>query len=58
MRGAEKVGRIKYSRKQEWSTEGQEFEQRCIEMGDGELGVADSKSQMPGKQEVPSTQMG
>ena len=34
----------------------QEFEQRCVAMGDKELGVATSKSQMPGKQEAPRTQ--
>lgn len=33
-------------------TEGQEFEQRCVAMGDG---VATSKSQMSGKQEAPMT---
>jgi len=41
-----------------WYGEVQEIEQRCIAMGDGELGVATSKSQMPGKQEAPRTQHG
>lgn len=27
--------------------EGQEIEQRCVAMGDGELGVANRKSHMP-----------
>jgi hypothetical protein len=31
----------------------QEIEQRCVAMGDGELGVATRKSQMLGKQEDP-----
>ena len=31
-------------------TEGQEIEQRCVAMREGELGVANRKSQMPGKQ--------
>ena len=39
-------------------TEGQEIEQRCVAMGDGELGVATRKSQTPGKQETPRTQRG
>ena len=33
-----------------------EFEQRNIAMGDGELLVATSMSQVPGKQETPRTQ--
>ena len=52
--GGEKVGRIRCGR----STEGQEIEQRCVAMGDGELGVATRKSQMPGKQEPPRTPQG
>jgi hypothetical protein len=34
-------------------TEGQEIEQRCIAIGDGELAIATRKSQMPGKQAAP-----
>jgi hypothetical protein len=34
------------------NTEGQEIEWRCVAVGDGELGVATSKSQMPGKPEA------
>jgi hypothetical protein len=34
---------------------GQEIERRCIELGDGELGVATRDSQMLQKQEVPRT---
>jgi len=37
-------------------TEGQETEQKCVVMGDGELGVANRKSRMPGTQEAPQTQ--
>ena len=37
---------------------GQEIEQRCVAMGDGELGVATRKSQMPRKQEPPRTPWG
>jgi hypothetical protein len=40
------------------SIEGQEIEQRFVGVGDGELGMASRKSQMPGKQEVPRTQWG
>jgi hypothetical protein len=40
-------GRIRYGRR---CTEGQEIEQRCVAMGDVELGVATRKFQMPGKQ--------
>jgi hypothetical protein len=32
---------------------GQEIEQRCIAMGNEELGLATRNSQMPGKQEPP-----
>jgi hypothetical protein len=35
---------------------GQEFEQRYVAMGDRELGIATSKTQMPGKQESPRAQ--
>jgi hypothetical protein len=31
---------------------------RCVAMWDGELRVANRKSQMPGKQEAPKTQQG
>ena len=51
----EKRGRIRYWRR---CTEDQEIEKRCIAMGDGELGVATRKFQMPGKQEAPRTQWG
>jgi hypothetical protein len=40
------------------SKEGQEIEQRCVAMGDGELGLATRKSQTPRKQEAPRTQWG
>jgi hypothetical protein len=50
-----KGGRIRCWIGQERCTEGQKNEQRYIEMGDGELGTATKKSQMPGKQEAPRT---
>jgi hypothetical protein len=50
------VGRIRYGRRLGWSTEGQEIEQRCVAMGNGELGVATRKLQIPRKQETPRTQ--
>ena len=50
--------RISYGRRWRRCTEGQEIEQRCVAMGDGELGVATRKSQMPGKQEPPRTPQG
>jgi hypothetical protein len=50
--------RSRYRRRQERSTEGQEIEQGCVAMGDGELGVATRTSQTPGKQEDPKTQCG
>ena len=53
-----KRGRIRYGRRWRRCTEGQEIEQRCVAMGDGELGVATRKSQMPGKQEPPRTPWG
>ena len=53
-----KSGRIRYGRRWRRCTEGQEIEQRCVAMGDGELGVATRKSQMPGKQEPPRTPWG
>jgi hypothetical protein len=42
---------FKWEEMEEMYREGQEIEQRCVAMGDGELGVATRKSQMPGKQE-------
>jgi hypothetical protein len=51
-----KRGKIRYERRWRRCTEGQEIEQRCIAMGDGKLGVATSKSQMPGKSQAPRTQ--
>ena len=41
----------------ERGTEGQEIELRCVDMEDGELGVTTRKSQIPGKQESPRTQL-
>ena len=38
--------------------EGQEIERMCVVVGDGELGLAKRKFQMPEKQEVPRTQQG
>ena len=40
------------------STKGQDFERRCIAMGEGKLGVATRKSKMPETQEVPRIQQG
>ena len=57
-RGREKGNRIRCGRRWGRSTEGQEIEQRCVAVGDGELGVATRKSQIPGKQEPPRTQRG
>jgi hypothetical protein len=50
--------KIRYGRRQGLYTESREFEQRCITMGYGEMGIATNKSQMPGKQEVTRTQVG
>jgi hypothetical protein len=49
VRDGRRLGRI---------TEGQEFEWRCVAVGDRELGVATRKSQMAGNQEVPRIQQG
>ena len=40
------------------STEGQEFENKYVAGGDGELGVATRKSQISGAQEVPRNYQG
>jgi hypothetical protein len=48
-------GRIRCGRRWGKCTEGQEIDQRCVAMGDGELGVSNRKSQMPGKQDAPRT---
>jgi len=49
-------GRIRCGRRQGRCTEGgHKIEQRCVTMGADELGVANRKSQMPGKQEAPRT---
>jgi hypothetical protein len=53
-----KRSRIRYGRIWRRYTEGQEIEQRCVAMGDGEVGVAIRKFQMPGKQEPPRTSWG
>ena len=57
-RESEKWGRIRYGRRQGRYTKCQEIEQMNVAMGDGKLGVATRNSQMPGKQETPSTQQG
>jgi hypothetical protein len=52
-------GRIRYGRRwREICREGQKIEQGYVGMGDGELGVATRKFQMPGKQEPPRTPQG
>jgi hypothetical protein len=38
------------------NTEGQEFENRFVAVGEGELGVATRKSQLLRTQDVPRTQ--
>jgi hypothetical protein len=57
-RGWERFGRKRRGGKERGGDgrkyrEGQEIEQRCVAMGDGELEVVTRKSQMPGKQEPP-----
>ena len=56
--GGKKGDWVRYQRRWERNTEGQEFERRRVEVGEGELGVAIRKSQIPGAQEVPRTQQG
>ena len=53
-----KRGRIRYGRRWRRCTEGQEIEQSYVAVGDRELGVANRKSQIPGKQEPPRTPWG
>jgi hypothetical protein len=48
----EKVRRNRYGRK---CTEDKEIEQSYVAMSNGELGVANRKCQMPGKQEPPGS---
>jgi hypothetical protein len=51
-------GRVeKVPQDQVWEQTG-EFEQRCVAVRNGELGVAMSKAQMQEKQEASSTQQG
>ena len=50
----EKSDRFMYGRRQDDIQN--DFEQCCVAVGDGELWVATSKSQMPGKQEAPRIQ--
>jgi hypothetical protein len=52
------VGRIRYGKRHERSTEGQEIEQKYLAVCGGELGTATTKYQMPRKQEVSRTQRG
>ena len=54
--GEVKVSRIRCGKRLERCREGHKIEQRCIAVGDWELGIATRKSQMPGKQEAPRTQ--
>ena len=42
--------KITHGRRCELYTEGEKFEQRCVEIGDEELEVTPSKTQKPGKQ--------
>lgn len=56
--GEGKGGQFRYGRRWGRHREAQEFESRCVVVGEEELGVATSKSQMPGTQEVPRTQQG
>ena len=57
--GGRVVGREKARQDQVWEEKkekGQENEQRCVAVEDGELGEVTKKSQIPGKQEAPRTQ--
>jgi len=56
-RGGER-GRIRYGRRWNGCTKGQEIEQRYVAIRNEELGLATRKSQMPGKQEAPRTPQG
>jgi hypothetical protein len=55
-RREEREGRIRYGRRLGRCTEGQDIEQRLVAMGNGQLGLAKGKSQMPGKHKAPRTQ--
>jgi hypothetical protein len=52
-----KRSRIRNGRRWSKCTEGQEIEQRCVAMGNGQLEVT-RKSQMAGMQEPPRTPRG
>jgi hypothetical protein len=54
--GRGKRGQFRYRRRWGRSTEGQEFESRCVAVGEGELGVATRKPHVPGTQEIPRIQ--
>ena len=54
----ENGGRIRYKKRWERSTEGQNIEQKYVAVEDGKLGVATKKSQMPETQEVSWTKPG
>jgi hypothetical protein len=59
-RGGEKKrggGSIRSERRLWRSTESQKIEWKCVALPGVELGVATRKSQMPGKQEFPRTQV-
>ena len=47
-----KGGRIRYGRRRGRRTKGREIEQKCVTVGDGELGIATRMSQMTGKQDL------
>ena len=54
--GGKKGERIMCGRRLGRSSEVQEIEMRCVAVGDWEMEVAISKSQILGKQEAPRTQ--
>lgn len=57
-RGKKRGPRIRCKRRQGRCTKGQEIEQSGVALGDKELGVANRKSQTPGKQAPSRTQWG
>ena len=53
--GQKKGAKVRYGRSEGECTEGQDFEQSCVALGNGELGVATRKSWMPGNQMAPGS---
>ena len=54
--GGREEGERKRGSGSDMGVDGGDFQRKCVAVGEGELGIATRKFQMPGTQEVPRTQ--